>query len=201
MPLTGAVFVVLLVLAFVIGGETPDADDSAAEAVSFYTDNDSEQIASALLGAYAVVFFLFFAGFLRAALRKGEESGILSTVSFAGAIVLGLGGLFFSGLTFTLADTADSLDPSAVQALSALNSDFFLPLAVGNGVFMIANGMAIVRRPALPAWLGWAAIVIGVLGITPVGFFAFLVTMLWVLVVSIMLTLRARAPAAGAPGP
>ena len=202
-PLTGVVFVVLVVVAFAIGGETPDADESTQEVVSFYTDHDSGQMVSAAFLAWSSLFLLFFAGYMRALLREGEETGILSAVSFAGAIVLAVGMLAFGGFTFTLGDVADKLDPAALQALNALNSDFFFPVAIGTGTFMIATGLALVRRPELPAWLAWVAIVIGIVAITPIGFFGFLLMMLWVLVVSVMLTLRARAeaPASSAPGP
>lgn len=203
LPLTGVAFVVLTVAAFAVGGETPDATDSTQEVVSFYTDNDSSQMFSAALLAWGSLLLLFFAGYLRALLRQGEETGILSTISFGGAIILAVGMLAFAGFTFTLGDVADKLDPVALQALNALNSDFFFPVAIGTGTFMIATGLALVRRPELPAWLAWVAIVIGIAAITPLGFFAFLLMGLWVLVVSVMLTLRARAeaPASSAPGP
>ena len=38
-PLAGVVFVVLIVIAVVIGGETPDNDDSTASIVRFWTEN------------------------------------------------------------------------------------------------------------------------------------------------------------------
>ncbi len=196
MPLTGTVFVVLAVVGFAVSGETPDANDSTQEVVSFYTDNDSSQMLSGALVAWGALFFLFFAGYLRAFLRQEEETGILSAVSFAGAIILALGALAFSGFSFTLGDVAGDLDPAAMQALNALNSDFFFPVAIGAGAFMIATGLALVRRPSLPAWLGWAAVVIGVVAVTPAGFFGFLATLLWILVASIMLTMRAGSAAA-----
>jgi hypothetical protein len=193
------VFVVLVVVAFAIGGETPDADESTQEVVSFYTDHDSGQMVSAAFLAWGSLFLLFFAGYMRALLREGEETGILSAVSFAGAIVLAVGMLAFGGFTFTLGDVADKLDPAALQALNALNSDFFFPVAIGTATFMLGNGLAIVRHAALPAWLGWAAIVIGVVAITPGGFFAFLATMLWVLVTSIILFRAGTPGGSGAP--
>ena len=48
-PLTGIVFVVLVVIAFAVGGETPDVDDSTRKVVDFWTENDGEQIAAAIL--------------------------------------------------------------------------------------------------------------------------------------------------------
>jgi hypothetical protein len=83
-PLTGVVFVALIVLAIIIGGETPDNSDSAQEIGSFWKDNDSEQIWSSLIGAWSLVFFVWFAASVRAALRRVEDHpGRLSAVSFA----------------------------------------------------------------------------------------------------------------------
>jgi len=108
--------------------------------------------------------------------------------------------LIFAGLMFTLGDTAESLEPAATQALNALNADFFFPLAAGMATFLFASGLVVVRSGGLPQWLGWAALVIGVASVTPVGFFAFLASILWVLVASIVLALgRAGGPAASAP--
>jgi hypothetical protein len=201
-PLTGVVFVVLLVISFIVSGDTPDFDDSAQDVVSFYSSHESSQTIGAILGAYAVLFFVFFAGTLRGALRRTEEPpGVLSVVAFGGALLVAVGGATFAGLTFVLADMADesTIDPAATQALSVLNSEFFIPIAVGTAVFLIAAGIAIVRGAALPAWFGWTGLVIGVLAVTPAGFFAFLAMLAWVLAAS--LTLYAQARSATAPPP
>jgi hypothetical protein len=202
-PLTGVVFVILIVISFILSGETPDFDDTGEEVISFYTDNEGSQMVSAVLGAYAALFFIFFASLLRAELRRNEEGpGVLSTISFAGAVVFAVGGLAFAGFTFTLADLADeSPDPGAMQALNALNGEFFFPVAVGMGAFLLGAGIATVRGGVLSTWIGWAAVVIGVLAVTPAGFFAFLAGLAWVLVVSIMLAREPASPGAAPPPP
>jgi hypothetical protein len=199
-PLLGIVFVVLAVLAGLISGETPDIKDSPQKILDFYNDNDSsQQIAGALL-TWGCVAFLFFLGVLRSTLRVAEEGPArLSAVAFAGGIVLAIGMLAFAGFTFTLGDAADHLTPDAAQALNALNSDFFLPLAAGGGTLMLATGICIVRTRALPAWLGWLAVVIGIVAITPAGFFGFLAFLVWTIIVSIVLWRAGTGAAAAAP--
>jgi hypothetical protein len=200
-PLTGIVAVLLFIIAFAIGGETPSSGDSAREVLDFYADNEGSQFAAALILAYGALFLVFFAGVLRAALRRSEaESGVLSAVAFGGGIMAAIGALAFASFTFALADTHDDIGPGAAQALNVLNTDFFLPVAVGTGVFMLAAGIAIVRGRMLPTWLGWAGIVIGVVAVTPAGFFGFLAMGLWVIVASVLM-LRAEAPRAAAPPP
>jgi hypothetical protein len=201
-PLTGVAFVALVVIAFIISGESPDTGDSPQKILSFYNDNDSEQIFSSALLAWGTVLFLFFLGVLRSTLHAAEGAiARLSAVAFGGGIVLALGMLSFAGFTFTLADAADHLTPDAAQALNALNSDFFFPVAAGLGTLMIATGIVTIRSRALPAWLGWPALVIGVAAVTPIGFFAFLVFGLWTLAASVVLWRAAGTATPAAAGP
>ncbi len=196
-PLTGVIAVVLAVIAGIVAGaEPPDADAPADEVVAFYVDEDSSLIAGSILTAYAALFLVFFAGALRVALRRAEAQGGLSAFALAGGVIMALGTLIFAGLDFTLADTAGSLDPAAAQALHAISEQLFFPLAIGLATLFLASGIAIVRGAALPAWLGWVAIVIGIVALTPAAFFAFLLAGIWILVVSIWLAAR---PVAGQP--
>ena len=61
-----------------------------------------------------------------------------------------------------------------MQAINAIDWDYFIPLAVGLSTFLLATGISAVRHGALPKWLGWVAIVLGIATYTPAGFFAFL---------------------------
>jgi hypothetical protein len=88
---------------------------------------------------------------------------------------------------------------SGVQALSALYSNDFLPFAMGLQVFLLATGISVVRHGALPKWIGWVAIVLAVIAVTPIGFVAFIATGILVAIISVMLTMRARAATAGQP--
>jgi len=188
--LTGVVFTLLLVVSFVVAGETPGADDSIQEVVSFYSDNESQVVISAVLSGLSAVFFLFFVGSLGAVLRAAEGATPgLSVVARAGGVVAAVGILIFAGLLFTLGDAADTLEPEATQTLNALNADFFFPLGGGIATFLFATGLVVVRRGGLPVWLGWAALVVAVAIFTPLGFFAFLAFIAWVLVASVVLAL------------
>jgi hypothetical protein len=193
-PLTGVVFVALLAATLILGGEGVDPKDGTREVLDYYSDNEDKVLVASFLGGLAVIFFLFFAGWLRKVLREAEgPGGVLSAVSFAGAIVLAGGGAFASTLGIALADSFDDIDPSAVEALNALSWSYFVPIAAGAATFVLAAGISAVRHGALPRWLGWAGVVLGIAGFTPVGFFAFLLILVWILVTSVLLTMRARA--------
>jgi hypothetical protein len=204
-PLTGVAFVVLVIISFVIAGEPPSADDPAQEIVDHYIDNkDSVQI-GAFLGTIAGTLLIFFFGYVRKILRAAEgEGGMLSLLALAGAVIIALGAAIDGTISFAIAEAADDIEPASVQTLQALWDNDFLPFALGTQVLWFATGISIVRHGALPKWLGWVAIVFGVASLTPIGFFAFLAGAVWMLVVSILLTLRAREadrePLSRAPG-
>jgi hypothetical protein len=192
-PLTGVVFVALGVLGFIIGGEPPGADDPVQEIVDHYTDNEGSVIAGAILVAFAAVFLIFFAGYLRKVLSAAEgEGGVLSAVSLVGAAVMAVGIAIDATISFALAEAVEDIEPTAVQALQALWDSDFIPIAVGTVVFLLSTGISIVRHAALPKWLGWVAILLAVVGLTPIGFVAFLGGGIWILIISVMLALRAR---------
>jgi hypothetical protein len=193
-PLTGVVFVALLAATLILTGEGVDPGDGTEAVLDHYSDNEDEIFVGSFLGGFAAIFFLFFAGWLRKVLREAEgPGGVLSAVSFAGAIIFAAAGALASTLGIALADSFDDIDPTAVEALNALSWNYFVPFAVGGGTFLVATGLSVVRHGALPRWLGWAAVVLGILSYTPVGFFAFLLVLVWVLVTSILLAMRARA--------
>jgi Domain of unknown function (DUF4386) len=192
-PLTGVALIVVVILGFAIGGEPPGADSSPEEIVDFYVDNDSSVMFGAALEGIAATLLLFFAGFLRQLLRAAEGEGhMLSAVAMAGATVIAVGLAFDATLSFALAETAEDIEPASAQTLQALWDNDFMPLAVGFQVFLLASGISILRHGALPKWLGWVAIVLGVIAITPIGFVAATAGAIWILIVGVIGALRLR---------
>jgi hypothetical protein len=204
-PLTGIAFIVIAILGFVIAGEPPDADEPVREIVDHYVDDKDAVQAGAILTGIAAGLLIFFGGYLRKVLRAAEgEGGMLSALVLIGATTMAIGAAIDGTISFALAEAADDIDPTGVQALQALWDNDFLPVLLGAGVFLLASGISIVTHGALPKWLGWVAIVFGVVAFTPIGFIAFPAGALWILIVSVMLSLRARAapaPPSPAAGP
>ncbi len=201
-PLTGALFVVLTLIAFIpIGGNTPEGDDSAQKVVSFYSDHESKEIIAAVVLSLAAVALIFFAATLKQRLEAaGPDGGILPTVALGAGIIASGGFLTAATVHFALADYAGDIDPSAAQALNALDSDFFLPFAMGLATLVLAASLWLVRnRSLLPTWLGWVGIIIFVISFTPVGFIGFGLAGIWIVVVSILLYLRDETDAVGSP--
>jgi hypothetical protein len=201
-PLMGILFVVLAIVAFIVGGETPSTDDSTKEIVDFYVDNDTEQSIAAAILALGTVPLLFFLGTLRRALRSaaGDEGG-LSTVMLVGGVVMAVGVTIFAGLTFALGDAADDMPAAATVALNTLNSDMFFTVAAGTAAFNLGLALAILQHGGLPRPLGWLALVVGIAGLTPLGFFAFLATAIVIVWASVALARRLGEPGEVTAGP
>lgn len=199
LPLTGAASVLLIFVSFLIAGEPPDVDAMPDDLLSYY-DDDSLQIAAALL-ALGSFFFLVFASAIATALRTARTSdpgSAAAKVSFAGGIVFTVGLTIFAGLAFTAAEVADEVDAGTLQTLNALEMNMFFTVAVGTAAFLLGTGVGALKTAILPRWLALVAIVLGVLAITPAGFVAFLGLGIWTLVASVMLAMRAgRAPEPG----
>jgi hypothetical protein len=198
-PLTGVAFVVVGIISFSISGEPKSADEPVKEIVNFYVDKkDSVQI-SAIAGVVAGLFLIFFGAYLRKVLRAaGGEAETLSLVSFIGLVLVALGFAIDGTILFALAEAAEDIDPVAVQSLQALWDNDFLPIMLGVLAFLWATGISVIRSGALPKWLGWVMILLGIVGVTPIGFVAAIGSAILVLVLSILLSLRARSGASAA---
>jgi hypothetical protein len=191
-PLTGLVSAVLGVAggAIEIITNPPGPDASGKEVSAFYSgQGGTQQLAAALL-ALAFVFFLFFAGFLRSHLRETPDLEALSTIALAGAVVETAGQTMGAGYVWTLAQGAGHLDSSAAQALNALSNNAVATNTAGMIVFGIGAGLAILRGGRLPRWLGWVAIAMAVVVVTPAEGFSFLALIVWMVIVSILIWMR-----------
>ena len=196
-PLTGVAFIVVGIISFIVGGEPKSADEPVKEIVAFYVDNKGSVQAGAFIGVGASVLLIFFGAYLRRVLRAGAEPGeMLSLVSFIGLVVVSVGFAIDTTILIALSEAADDVDPVAVQSLQALWDNDFVPIMLGVLTFLWATGLSVIRSGVLPKWLGWVMVVLGILGVTPIGFVSVIGSAILVLVLSILLSVRARTAAA-----
>ena len=192
-PLTGLAFVVLLVGAFLVGGETPAGDAPPAQLADFYADEERRLHFGGAILTVAIVFFVFFLGALRALLRSAGEAGErLSAIAFGGGLIAAVGLLSWSGFTLSIVFALDAA-PEAIQAVHMLSSGFFTVVAGGLAALLIATGALSLRAQLLPRWLSWITLLIGVLAVTPAGYGALLAFVAWTAIVSVMLWRRPPA--------
>jgi hypothetical protein len=198
-PLTGVGFIVVAIVSFIVAGEPKDASHPAREIVEWYVDNKDAVQISAFIGMAATVLLVFFGAYLRNVLRAAAGGAdMLSLVSFIGIVVVAVGFAIDTTISIALAERADDIDPIAVQSLQALWDNDFVPIALGILLFLWATGLSVLRTGALPKWIGWIMILLGVVALTPIGFASFIGTAVLILVISILLAVRARSVTAAA---
>jgi hypothetical protein len=168
----------------------PGSDASGKEVIAFYAAHSGPQkLAVALLGL-GFVFLVFFAGSLRAYLVQTPSREALGAVVLAGAVLETAGQTFGAGCVWALAQDSGHLDPSAVQGLNALGSDAVITNTAGMIVFGIAAGLAILRSGRLPRWLGWMAIAMAVVVVTPAEPLSFIALVIWMVILSLLIWRR-----------
>ena len=195
-PLLGALFVVLVAVGYVVMGGTPDHHARGPEIRDAYDSEAQHQIA-AFLVAIGAIPLLFFAGYLSAVLKRVHPSARLSAnVGLAGAAVAATGLAVQSLIHAALAEAAQTSEFSgqALQSLNALDGWSFYPFAIGFSTFVLSSGLALVPgRHFVAPFLAWAAVVLGVLVAVPiVGFFAAILSGIWVLIISLVLFTRSE---------
>jgi hypothetical protein len=190
-PVTGLVFIGLLLAGIFVGGSTPDSNWSGARVATFYENHHSSQNADAYFLGFGALFALFFAAVLSSHLRARSSAVGPTALGFGGAIVMAVGLSVVSASTAALTDVPSQISPAAMQALNVISNDFVTPLEVGVVAFLAGYGLAIAWTGALPRWLGWLAVVVAIASaVPPLLFFALLAFLVWVLIVSVLMLVR-----------
>lgn len=196
-PLLGVLFLVVVIVGVMTSGKPPDpTDDSAKEIVDFYVDKKSNLTVSTYLEGIAALLLVFFAAHLREVLRVAAGGkDFLSTAAFAGLLLIAMGFTVDASINLALIESAKDIDPAAVQALSALFANDFIPFAVGSVLFLIATALSVLQHRALPKWIAYVALLLAVIGFTPIGFVAFIGSGLLIAVIGVVLAMRGRGRA------
>jgi hypothetical protein len=193
--LSGAAFVVLTVVAIVgLGGDTPDANASAAKVSSFYLAHQNRQNLAAFVLAAAVPLLVVFGISLAFALWPAGRRPLWPTVLVAGS-VLAAGAFSLSAfIHFALADSVDNVTAATAQGLNALDADTWIAFNSCLGVMMLGAAGSIITRAAGLRVLGWIALLLGIALLIPFAdFFGLVLTGIWIIVVSVLLFRRGSA--------
>ena len=198
LPLSGVAFVVLALLAVVVlGGDTPGSSAPGREVLAFYDDNQVREAIGAFVLAASVFFLVCFAVTLATTMWPADEGRpVWQIVLIAGSALTGAVLLVSAALVFALTDGAtNDASGSALQALNLTGENMWVAFNAGLGVMMLGAAGALLPRLAY-RWLGWVALVVGVALFIPFAdFIGLLLTLVWILVVSVML-FRGRLQAA-----
>jgi hypothetical protein len=190
LPITGIAAGVL----FAVYGFLPKMaeDPGDPQAVQIVKDHMTIDLIGAAAGGLFFVAMAFFATAVRQALRTREAGeSTYSSVAYLGTFAVGLGVLLNSWLMFAGVDAADDSNRSAVNALSYLGVDGWLPWAAASAVMFLGAGIGALATGALPRWLGIVTIVLGVLSVLgPTGIAVYFATPVWLVVTGLVLSRR-----------
>jgi hypothetical protein len=214
----GIVFVLLQVGAqslIQIGGIEPAFDAPAEDALQFFTGRDDTLFAvGGYLSAISFIALIGFLGALWTTLRAAEgPPGTLSFVALGSGLVLaavGFAGQAYWGIAQFRA--AEGLTPEMAQILFDLGNFTFAASWVLGAGLVLATGAVALRTRALPQWLGWYSVAVG-LGLlvaraiwtSPAAFGPYILYWVWLIAVSVVMIRRsgsrARSSETGEPAP
>jgi hypothetical protein len=183
-PASGVLAGVLVAIAFFAAPNSPGDNATGAQVMAWYGSHHASEFVFDLITGLAVLFLVLFATTLARQVRTGDRW--LAIGALAGTAFGGVGLLTSLGFDAVLAQDHNHLTSASAQTLNLLANDFFLPILVGFALFGILTGLAVVVGRILPKWLGWVMFAFGLACLAgPIGYFALLATMLWVLVAGI----------------
>jgi hypothetical protein len=213
--LFGILFFIMVIVGISIQGEYPDFDAPNDEVRDWFADNGEQFIVGDyLLGLTFLVLFPVFLvslfGLLSAAeggaavwSRLALLGGFLYVV-MAAVITLFVGALAFG---FGVSDTGDD---SMIRLALTMDHFAFYRVPFALAPFLLGSSLVILRTGVLWRWLAVAGLIVGLASLgSPLGaldsdveglggglvFLGFMLTNLWILLVSINMILKREAPA------
>lgn len=187
LTLSGAFAGVLSIVALALtSGEPSDESPTQQAIVNYFSDHKTaEYITGFLLIPLIVLFLLFFTSALRAVLRSGEASeSTWSTVVGASLPLVAFSIALMGSAGMAVTEAVDS-GQFAIAHTIALASGFdWIPWAAPAAATMLATGIGTLKTATLPKPFAIVSIVLGIVAISPLGFFAFLAMPLWLIAAS-----------------
>lgn len=198
-PLSGVVFAVLTFAGYFAIGQFPDTDASISELTSFYAANHGRVAAGGLLLGLAAIFLALFGTAVWARIRATDLHPVVAGAALVGTAMTATVGLASAGAYQILGEIGhqQGLSPTALQAWHISGSAGIID--GGGAILLLAAATAGIAGRAFPGWLAWPALALAILVLIPVspfGFFASLLVLLWTAVTGIVMVI---SPLDGVP--
>jgi hypothetical protein len=190
--ISGVAFAILTVVAFVVLGHataSPKIGSPTSKIASFYLAHRSdEQLAAYLLAVNAALLAVFVTACRNRLLTVDSTwIGLFS----GGGLVASAGFLFAGSVHLALSEAAGHhLNPTALQALNALDINTGLAFTGGVAIMLLGAAATMSRRTDTIRILGWVAIPLTIVNLTPAGVGAFPLTALWIVATAILISRR-----------
>jgi hypothetical protein len=160
-PLTGVVATLLVIAGIVVMEGVADRPEESAPpdvVMAYFRDQDAVMGGSALymLGG---LFFIWFAGELRSALRRAEgRDGHVSAIAFGAGVATGTLMLLIHAASFLGALYHEQLSPETARTLFLFGDVFLYPMAMTGALLLAATAAVALRTKILPTWLAWLSL-------------------------------------------
>ena len=203
--LAGVVAVALWVIGLLIQESTdmPGDEPTGEQVLAWYAGDENAILAAGFVFMLGALFFLVFLGALRVRLLSGEGPvGFLTAIAYTAGIAVGIFLLMLPAPDMAAALSNDELTPDAALAVNSLGDMFFLGAELTAALLLAATGLLFIQTRVLPAWLGWASLVLAlIMLVPPIGWAGLLLGLpLWTVLVGVLLWMRpAGEPVATRP--
>jgi hypothetical protein len=204
--LAGVVFVVLSLTAAFVPGTPPNRDDSSEEIAKYFVDNGSGIRLAAILFGFALIFGMWWLGSMWRVIDRLESHGprlafIAATTFILAGAFAGVGQAVFTVPAMRGEDLIGTAD--FAWSVGFITYGFAIALTAAQ---MLAFAALTLRSGFLPKWMGWLALLSGLLAgvgtlsagseeavFTAVAFFGYMIWLLWILLASVLLYRRKAA--------
>jgi hypothetical protein len=160
----------------------PDADPAKLIAGYHTSENAVRILTYSTVVAAAVLAFVGAA--IRSALTRHTRRWT-ADVALVGFVLMGLTLVTWAISALALYHAVDIGDTSVVRAINVIDTTNFPLAMLSMSCAMLGVGVTALQERALPTWLCWATIVLGVMSpLGPLAFAPFLLFALWVVVVT-----------------
>jgi hypothetical protein len=200
--LSGVVFICLLIAGFMMTGDSdpPSPDESSGVIAAHLTDVANGQELANIITLIAVASLVVFVNYIRHVLQRADPSrSFLPATASAGGLLFA--GMLLVGLSIQIASgVVDDYgaDTQVAKTFYLIGWDFVYVFGPPLAVLISATSAAGLLHGGVPRWLAWAGLPVAVVLLTPAMFFGFLLSLLWLVALSLVLSFQTiRLPAAG----
>jgi len=196
--LAGVVAVALWVIGILIQESTdmPGDEPTGDQVLAWYSGDENAILAGGFVFMLGALFFLIFLGALRVRLRGAEgPTGFLTAIGYTAGLGAGFFLLMLPSADMAGALSNDELTGDAALAVNSLGDMFFIGAELLGALMLVIVGLLFIKTRVLPAWLGWASLVLAlVMLIPPIGWAGLLLGLpLWTVLTSVLLWMRPAA--------
>jgi hypothetical protein len=192
LPLAGVAYAALIVAGDLTIGEFPGSDTPLPELSRYFAAHSSQVRTGGELMIWAGLALGLFGIAVWTRVRDDAGGHVVAGLMLVGTAVAVVSELVGAGSYVTLGNIGANphVTPEALQAWH-VGSQFG---GGGGTLLMLGLFAAGVFTRAIPRWLAWSALVLGIAEVTPFGFWASMLVLIWTAVAGIILTVRSEEP-------